>query len=316
MAFVISVVQKDEGVQFVVDGETPQGPANFGVLFNPLSAQGWATAGATALFNTVVNSKAAASVEGDVTMLMLNLLDAFGAETLLLGTGEGSVRVSRSDDDLSNVTVELIGSDQLRTTFPQQRLPGLAFRVLQTATLSRQSDLLQAFGLKGTARFDRLSDIAIDAPSGRITGKALPLGGAAIPMYFHFVVSVSEGGSNDALLRVETTPPSHESPELAMKQSKAIRDVIALELGAKVAGEQIDAGAVISQSNEKLSKASRRKIAIGMMTVGGLFALMAMAADSTNANASGHEVIGGIGFWTAIFGGVFFYRSRETNPPQ
>ncbi len=314
ISFVIAVAQTEEGVQFAVDGETPQGPANFGVLFNPTSAQGWATAGAAALFNSVVNSKAAASVEGDVTMLMLNLLDAFGAETLLLGTGEGSVRVSHGDNDLSNVVVELIGSDQLRTNFPRQRLPGLVFRVLQTASLSRQSDVLQAVGLKGTARFDRLSEIAIDASSGQVTGKALPRGGAAIPMYFHFVVSVSEGAANDTLLKVETACPAHESPDLALKQSNAIRDVIAVELGAKVTGQQVDAGAVIRQSNEKVSKSGRRKIALGMIAVGGLCAALAIAADTTNADASGHQVVGGIGLWTAIIGGVLFYFSREKSP--
>ena len=281
ITFVISVAQKDDGVQFVVDGETPQGPANFGVLFSPTSAQGWATAGAAALFNTVVNSKAAASVEGDVTMLMLNLLDAFGAETLLLGTGEGSVRVSRSEDDLSNVTVELVGSDSLRTNFPRQRLPGLAFRVLQTAALSQTSDVLQAFGLKGTARFDRLSEIALDAASERVTGRSLPRGGAAIPIYFHFVVSVSDGGPNNTLLRVETTAPAHEPQEWAIKQSNAIRDVIAVELGAKITGEQIDAGAVIRESNEKavevVQKSTLRKVAwytIGLGCLGWILSVI------------------------------------------
>jgi predicted Zn finger-like uncharacterized protein len=83
VSFVISVKQTDEGVTFSIDGETPEGPSNFGALFDPTSSQGWGLFAATAVFNSVVNTSSATSVATDVHTLLCNVLSAFDGEHLL-----------------------------------------------------------------------------------------------------------------------------------------------------------------------------------------------------------------------------------------
>jgi predicted Zn finger-like uncharacterized protein len=85
ISFAITVKQTDEGVTFLLDGETPEGPTNFGALFDPTSGEGWGLLAATSLFNSAVNSTSANSVATDVRTLLLNLLTAFDAQHLLLG---------------------------------------------------------------------------------------------------------------------------------------------------------------------------------------------------------------------------------------
>jgi hypothetical protein len=81
--FIVQVTKTDEGVEFAIDGETPDGPVNFGAFFDPTEAEGWAFAAGTALFNSAVNNSAEQTVERDVQLLLYNILNGFDATHLI-----------------------------------------------------------------------------------------------------------------------------------------------------------------------------------------------------------------------------------------
>ncbi len=162
ISFVITVQQTDEGVTFLLDGETPQGPANFGAIFDPTSGQGWGLLAATALFNSTVNSSAAKNVETDLRTLLMNLLTAFDAEHLLLGDTSGSPPIETtstppqllmSPANAQNQSAP--AKDQIITTLPLAKVVVLIMNVLQQPVSS--SPMLERitgfFSFKGELRY-------------------------------------------------------------------------------------------------------------------------------------------------------------------
>jgi hypothetical protein len=83
ITFAITIADSDDGVVFEIDGETPEGPINFGAWFDPTEAEGWGLFAVTELFNVAVNSKAANTVEEDVGLLSFNILNSLQAADLL-----------------------------------------------------------------------------------------------------------------------------------------------------------------------------------------------------------------------------------------
>ena len=83
ISFSIAVKSVDDGVTVNVEGETPDGPTNFGTLFDPTSAEGWGLLGATSVFNAIVNGSAAQKIEADVQVLSFNVLNALDATSIL-----------------------------------------------------------------------------------------------------------------------------------------------------------------------------------------------------------------------------------------
>jgi len=81
--FIVNVTKTDEGVEFGIDGETPDGPVNFDAFFDPTEAEGWALAAGTALFNSAVNYSAEQTVERDVQLLLHNILSGLDATHLI-----------------------------------------------------------------------------------------------------------------------------------------------------------------------------------------------------------------------------------------
>jgi hypothetical protein len=81
--FIVQVTKTDEGVEFGIDGETPDGPVNFDAFFDPTEAEGWALAAGAALFNSAVDNSAEQTVERDVQLLLYNILSGLNATHLI-----------------------------------------------------------------------------------------------------------------------------------------------------------------------------------------------------------------------------------------
>ncbi len=81
--FIVQVTKTEEGVEFGIDGETPDGPVNFDAFFDPTEAEGWALAAGAALFNSAVNNSAEQTVERDVQLLLYNILSGLDATHLI-----------------------------------------------------------------------------------------------------------------------------------------------------------------------------------------------------------------------------------------
>ncbi|MBO09594.1 MAG: hypothetical protein CMJ68_02405 [Planctomycetaceae bacterium] len=83
ISFVISVSDTDEGVVFEIDGDTPDGGGDFGVSFDPTSAEGWGLFGAVSLVNAAINAAGENAVQADIQRLSFNILHGLGATELL-----------------------------------------------------------------------------------------------------------------------------------------------------------------------------------------------------------------------------------------
>lgn len=100
ISFSIAVKSVDDGVSVNVEGETPDGPTNFGTLFDPASAEGWGLLGATSVFNAIVNGSAAQKIEADVQVLSFNILNALDATEILGLSNEAHEKLSGGKADL------------------------------------------------------------------------------------------------------------------------------------------------------------------------------------------------------------------------
>lgn len=106
--FALQVNDHDDGVIFTIEGDTPDGPANFQAWFNPLTVAGWGLFAVTELFNSHANATAAARVQSDFQMLLINLLTAFNAEHLFGGEGG-----TTTTGPLARLTVDVAGGTVL-----------------------------------------------------------------------------------------------------------------------------------------------------------------------------------------------------------
>jgi len=203
ISFVITVKKTDEGVTFLLDGETPAGPANFGAIFDPTSGQGWGLLAATALFNSAVNSTAANSVEKDLRTLLMNLLSAFDAEHLLLGGTPKSpgIKVTSTQRQMSKPPVDAgkqnltLTNNQLTTTLPFAKVVALIMKVLQQPpTSSPMSRVSKFLSFKGDFKANNVEW------NGKEITAQIPMSGASLG--YNVVVPVIDNSNGTCEVHV------------------------------------------------------------------------------------------------------------------
>lgn len=242
--FVVKVEKTDEGVSFLVDGTTPEGPANFGVLFNPLSVEGWATAGVVGLFNSFVNDSAARTVAGDVSLLIVNLLDSLGAAELVTGNLSGTVdagALSHQLRALPHSVLTSIDHNRLVTNFPHDALVPTIYQLLKAQEAVNPQSVASKLGLQLATRYDIVQNVAL-AEAGRAVTANIPDGRGTVYTWT-MVVDVKEIGSGQSEVSVSVKCNAPAALDLlgyvkkrCMKQSEYIRDAIETHLKIKMEG--------------------------------------------------------------------------------
>ena len=243
--FVIKVEQTDEGVSFHIDGSTPDGPADFGVLFNPLSLEGWGMAGAVGLFNSLVNNSVANSVENDVSLLIVNLLDSLGAAELVTGNQSGTVNSGALEQKLKalpNKEVTSIEHNRLTTNFPNESLIPTIYQLLKDQERNNSPNLVHKIGFGLTSRNDLIENVTLMDGGDGVTANVPDGKGTWI---WTLTVAVSENGSGRSELSINVTCNAPSMLDLGgyvkkrcIKQAEIIRDLIAADLKTKMESDR------------------------------------------------------------------------------
>ena len=242
--FVVKVEKTDEGVSFLIDGSTPDGPANFGVLFNPMSVEGWATAGVVGLFNSFVNNSAARTVADDVSLLIVNLLDSLGAAELVTGNKSGTVDAGALGQQLKalpHVVLTPIEHNRLVTNFPNESLVPTIYQLLKAQEATNTQSVASKLGLQLGTRYDLVQNVALTEGGGGVTAN-IPDGKGTIYTWT-LVADVRAVGSgrSEVSVNVKCNAPAVLDPlgyvkKRCIKQAEFIRDAIATDLKMKMEG--------------------------------------------------------------------------------
>lgn len=233
ISFIINVSEHDNGVAFTIDGETPDGPLNVGVLFDPTSAGGWGLAGAAAVFNSAMNDTANDKVASDVRTLLRNLLSAFDAESVLFGDDDDE---TSNDDSIevmnNNLIVESVGNREVVTNLPRKDVYASILRALDSGQST--SAMQKLFGFVPKYKVEQVTYVNAESC---VTG-SIPQGGFSYG--YHVRVDVTK--EDNGMCRVSVNLKKQVFFNLDLGQgkrtAKKIRDSIVAVLKQKGASNR------------------------------------------------------------------------------